>query len=480
MSFSVDKKLSEPKKREAPWILNNDTKRARLDDSNSPNSFEENLKSSENSSVERRESDKECALSNQDIKKTPAQPNFVKIKRSSSKKPGGRFRKCGECSGCQKSECGVCQNCRISLQYKDKLKLGGAECLTRVCISPIPLTVDSIKTKDGKGKMVEMMALQDDGTSPFREINGELYDLRCYICKKLPRAGMANRSELYRHYSVYHFYKELIAEFSGVSSCPVSTCNKGALPKGKSLADHMGQVHNHVDKYLPDENKIPLKIQRSSHGRQSKGSSRKKTNIEFPSIPDNYDINTNEVAFFNSGVYVDGFEIYLQAEEEELEDTNTTPMDSSLFDHDLETAWKCGICNDMIIFKISALINHLQSGHKMTLTSLPQDDVVKFLSTEGFIKKVTDDELVEQECKDIDNEKKSYSELESVRQDIISEPMNEIEKPDVISSVQCDIDFITNEINSEKVEDVKEGFEGFNSGEISNKLGKENIGPVLL
>ena len=95
MSFSVDKKLSEPKKREAPWILNNDTKRARLDDSNSPNSFEENLKSSENSSVERRESDKECALSNQDISKTPAQPNFVKIKRSSSKKPGGRFRKCG-------------------------------------------------------------------------------------------------------------------------------------------------------------------------------------------------------------------------------------------------------------------------------------------------------------------------------------------------------------------------------------------------
>ena len=59
---------------------------------------------------------------------------------------------------------------------------------------------------------------------------------------------------------------------------------------------------------------------------------------------------------------------------------------------------------------------------------------------------MTDDELVEQECKDIDNEKKSYSELESVRQDIISEPMNEIEKPDVISSVQCDIDFITNEI----------------------------------
>ena len=51
-------------------------------------------------------------------------------------------------------------------------------------------------------------------------------------------------------------------------------------------------------------------------------------------------------------------------------DTNTTPMDSSLFDHDLETAWKCGICNDMIIFKISALINHLQLGHKITVKNL--------------------------------------------------------------------------------------------------------------
>ena len=27
------------------------------------------------------------------------------------------------------------------------------------------------------------------------------------------------------------------------------------------IADHMGQVHNYVDKYLPEENRIPLKVQ---------------------------------------------------------------------------------------------------------------------------------------------------------------------------------------------------------------------------
>ena len=27
------------------------------------------------------------------------------------------------------------------------------------------------------------------------------------------------------------------------------------------MADHMGQVHNYVDKYLPEENRIPIKVQ---------------------------------------------------------------------------------------------------------------------------------------------------------------------------------------------------------------------------
>ena len=46
----------------------------------------------------------------------------------------------------------------------------------------------------------------------FQVINSVVYDFRCYFCKNLPRVGSANRSELYRHYSVYHYSNELKAE----------------------------------------------------------------------------------------------------------------------------------------------------------------------------------------------------------------------------------------------------------------------------
>jgi len=463
MSFQVVETSSEQKitlKREASCELNNEPKKARLDDTNSSTSLEANQKLIENGAVDEKNGNlkESSASSQQQVQKPPASRTFVKIKKSTSKKPSGRYKKCGECAGCQKADCGVCQNCRITKQYGDKLKLGGAECLMRTCTSPIPLTVDSITTKDGKGKMQAMMALQDDGTSPYREINGEVYDLRCYICKKLPRAGMANRSELYRHYSVYHFYKELNAEFAGTTSCTYANCTKGAI-QGKGLADHLGQVHNQVDKYLPEENRIPLKIQRSSNGRQSKGSSRKKVNIEFPCIPDKYDINTNEVAFCKSGLDVDGVQICLQHEEEDLEADVPLPDLSDVGDN-VESCWKCGICNDESIINISTLLKHLQTGHKMTLTSLPSEDMVKFLETEGFIKQVNDKEL----------EDKEESEEQSEQQESV-----------ITSSLQSDIDLITNEINiSEQVEDCKEGFEGFNSEELAKDVGKENIGPVLL
>jgi hypothetical protein len=56
---------------------------------------------------------------------------------------------------------------------------------------------------------------------------------------------MANRSELYRHYSLYHFAAQLLTEYGHLTSCPVQHCNKSGIG-GKKLADHMGQVHNQV------------------------------------------------------------------------------------------------------------------------------------------------------------------------------------------------------------------------------------------
>jgi len=185
-----------------------------------------------------------------------------KHRKSNIKGSHNRTKKCGECPGCRMDDCGLCETCTINIQFRDKIKLGTAECLKRVCSDPILLVAAGMKPSDGKTLMQEMMAVQDDATNPFKIIDGELYDMRCYICKKLPRAGMATRSELYRHYSVYHFSAELMKEFSGMTCCPEPDCGKDKL-KGKGLADHMGQVHNYVDKYIPMESRIPVKIQKS-------------------------------------------------------------------------------------------------------------------------------------------------------------------------------------------------------------------------
>ena len=61
---------------------------------------------------------------------------------------------------------------------------------------------------------------------------------------------------------VYHFGVQLIAEFGSMTTCQVAGCRMACnkITEGK-IADHMGQVHNYVDKFLPEENIIPMKIQ---------------------------------------------------------------------------------------------------------------------------------------------------------------------------------------------------------------------------
>ena len=132
--------------------------------------------------------------------------------------------------------------------------------MKKVCTRPIPLTSSTFRDKASKGTLMEnMMVLQEDRACPFKMIDDQLYDFRCFICKKLPRAGMANRSELYRHYSLYHYHKEILEEFGKLSKCPQPGCNKIFTGSGKNAADHMGQVHDEVDKYIPQENRIPKK-----------------------------------------------------------------------------------------------------------------------------------------------------------------------------------------------------------------------------
>jgi len=168
--------------------------------------------------------------------------------KQGSSKTIKRTKKCGECDGCLSEECGNCQSCKINQQFGDWLILGKAPCLKNSCKFPIELKGDDMRT---------LMAHQDDSSGgsvcPIRVLNGVLYDYRCYYCKKLPRVGSANKSELLRHYSTNHFKQELQNEFSGVLQngyCP--RCDK-QLKNKTCVASHFGQTHEEVLKYLPTE-----------------------------------------------------------------------------------------------------------------------------------------------------------------------------------------------------------------------------------
>ena len=141
--------------------------------------------------------------------------------------------------------CGYCQSCRHNKEYADQVEnilflsaissiflqmLAPATCENIVCEDPIDLFGTNHKV------------LGEDGTCPTKVIMGKLYDFRCYFCKILPRVGMANRSELYRHYSVMHYTAELKAEFGTKGKCPL--CHKDQ--KQGSFVSHMGQVHDEV------------------------------------------------------------------------------------------------------------------------------------------------------------------------------------------------------------------------------------------
>ena len=66
------------------------------------------------------------------------------------------------------------------------------------------------------------------------------------------------RSELYRHYAVKHFCKEILDLVKNEVTCPIC-CIDITNVKSKSRASHFGQRHDWVEKFLPEEAIIPRK-----------------------------------------------------------------------------------------------------------------------------------------------------------------------------------------------------------------------------
>jgi len=174
-------------------------------------------------------------------------------KNETTKKSKGvtikRTKRCGECERCLSQECGHCQACQMNEHFNQELLLiGKVSCLTNSCTNPIELS--------GDVDIMTATAEQDDTSSgsicPVKIVKGLLYDFRCFFCKKLPRVGSANRSELMRHYSTHHYADELRVEFANVENSQLCFLCDVKLPNS-SIPSHFGQKHGQVLKYLPSE-----------------------------------------------------------------------------------------------------------------------------------------------------------------------------------------------------------------------------------
>ena len=242
------KKLKKPKENSSPIDETGDTA------SNSP------IKEP-NNNVETQQISQQVTLKRDQKKEPkPKEPKVPKRKLlipaplGSNSNPK-RFARCGTCPPCLAKACGECHSCQMWTRHKNKA-VDSVVCERNMCEHPIGLF---------GSKVVEDQHRQIDGICPLREINGQGYDFRCYICKVLPRVGSANRSELYRHYTLHHYTSELRQEFgTQLKFCPRCNgelnCKKGGK-SGKLYISHLGQVHNEVEKYIPHQYRIPIFVQ---------------------------------------------------------------------------------------------------------------------------------------------------------------------------------------------------------------------------
>ena len=183
---------------------------------------------------------------------------------------------------------------------------------------------------------------------PTRMFRGQEYDFRCIYCKVLPREGKVSRSELYRHYASYHFREELKREFGNVTVCPFCGIE---MRKWQGWL-HIAEVHDEVEKYLPERAKIPEAITyrkpRKRERTRMKGKlahNSDSTACRFPAIPEGYyserGINLNEDGEANSNgpLVVDGFIIEEQVVEEAEEEEQSYLLSQ---DEKLE----CAVCGE--------------------------------------------------------------------------------------------------------------------------------------
>jgi len=176
--------------------------------------------------------------------------------------------------------------------FEEEIKGGVNSCQSNSLSLKTDKTLESIKPSDTSSRedsIIEVNAnIKGIEKSSVRLMkNGKQMDFRCTICQELPRK--LNKSELYRHYSVQHFSKELSEQFGGYKVCPYCKLEF----KGGSNASHFGQKHCLVEMFLPTEAWIPEQWNRTYGNKKYKNfvkmSAAPQLFFEWPEIPAGFD-----------------------------------------------------------------------------------------------------------------------------------------------------------------------------------------------
>ena len=118
--------------------------------------------------------------------------------------------------------------------------------------------------------------------------------LSCRLCAK--KKQFSNRHNLYKHYSLIHFKKEILKDYvwtyqeDGVDKvlCLLCTARRGVIEKKWSLGDaisHVGNTHNIVDKFLPDNYHIPKQMKGPLFGKQKDCLEEEHVDVILESVP---------------------------------------------------------------------------------------------------------------------------------------------------------------------------------------------------
>ena len=232
---------------------------------------------------------------------------------------------------------------------------------------------------------------QDGGEiCPTRMFCGRLYDFRCIYCKVLPREGRVSRSELYRHYAVKHFSQELRSEYGELVLCPI--CGMKKKSSMCYFLSHLGQVHDKVENYLPEEAKIPRDLlqPRGKHvSMRTSGvvgsKANKKTGV-FPAIPEScsrFELSQRkrEEEFVGreklGADIVDGFIIEEVMVVEEAEELGHPHSDENL---------KCAICEEMFSKGVlNQAVKHMEELHGVRGLGLQLNISLSRLISAGYL-----------------------------------------------------------------------------------------------